>query len=464
MKKILIFTLTIAALLGLIKVATIIPFTRMGADDFAFSVTGFQHGVLKAQLFWYLGITGRVTTNFLQTVFGMFSSENGLTGWYTVLTLALLSGSLFIFFKNLFKSKLGFWLTILVSVLFMVSYYLITPDKTESWYWMTGSITYLWPTFLGLGAVGFALADKQNIGNRAGAFLLALLAGSGNETFGVMFLSVLVLLLLYFRLIKSKLFNNFLVVFAGAAISFAVMFFAPGNTNRLAGGGSDEMSLVGTVFYSLQKGPALLFSIVGNNIVYLLSLLTSLSAFFAMQNIAIEATDDKEELLKKLFFILAIPVLMSVLFMLPGYKALGRVPPSRTEVNLAFVVILSLIFGAMYLGQIIGKLNLSKYFTYKASVAIIALVFLLSATNAFTKTVAEDIYIAKNYSVAFDELFSQLKSESMKGNDQVVIVKPLPESGLIHSQKLTNDTTHWANSYWSVFFKLKGIKIEDVEN
>jgi len=40
----------------------------------------------------------------------------------------------------------------------------------------------------------------------------------------------------------------------------------------------------------------------------------------------VDATDDKDKLLRKIFLVLTIPVFISIVFMIPGYKALEECP------------------------------------------------------------------------------------------------------------------------------------------
>jgi hypothetical protein len=481
MKKVMIFAFLTVAVLGIIKIVSIALFDRMSADDFSYTAVAFTHGVFKAQLIWYNSFTGKFINNFLVTVFGMLSSANGSTTLYFFITLALLFSAILIFLKKIVGSRMNFFYTLLLSALFLVSYYLITPNKNESWYWLSGAVEYLWPTIFALVAIGFSLEKRQNLPVRLALFLLGFLIGGGSEVNGTIFVVGIFfsLLLIAFKNFfemrdrnlgrflgilfnQNALFGNLLFAFAGAAASFSIMFFAPGNVIRIKGPGSDEMSIAGAVFYSLQKGPELLLSMVKENAVYLGSLTVILSAFFYQQKVIIDSEEsDEKQILKKIFFILVIPLFLSFFYMLPGYKALGRVLPDRAEINLSFVILLSLLFTALYIAKLFEKFNLSKYFIYNVTITFIAMIFFISSVAQFTGTVAEDVYITKNYSDSFDRMFNQLKEVSKTNKDQVVIVEAFPESGLIHSEKLNSDPGHWANKPISNFFGLKGIKVEE---
>lgn len=459
MKKILIFVFLTAVVFGLIKIISIAPFDRMAADDFSYTTLAVNQGILKAQVLWYTTFTGKFINNFLVTIFGMMSSGSGSTLIYFMITLLSLFSALLIFFKKNKGLNLGIIYSVLFSLLFLVSYYFITPDKRESWYWLSGSVEYLWPTIFAIIAFAFAFEKKQTTGGRVISFVMAFLVGAGSEVVATLLLGGLFLPLVYLAITKNKLFSRLVIIFLGASLSFLIMFLAPGNAIRIKGPGSDEMSIVGAIFYSLQKGPALTLTIIRNNFLFLSSLLISLSVFFSFFGSKLDEYFVKEKIVEKIFLILVAPFFLSIIYMLPGYKALGRVLPSRAEIDLSFIILICVFYAAFYLSRI----KIEKHFIIDKLIFITALGFFISSFLGFTKTIAEDIYIAKNYSGAFDSMFSKLKAAAAENKDQIVLVNSLPESGLIHSEKLNADSGHWANKPISDFFGLDGIKIEELK-
>jgi hypothetical protein len=447
----------------------------MSADDFSYTTVAVTQGVLKAQVAWYTSFTGKFINNFLVTIFGIMSSRNGSTLLYFLITLTALFSTVFIFFKKNKELGLGVIYSVLFSLLFLVSYYFITPDKNESWYWLAGSVEYLWPTIFVVLTFAFAFEKGPTLVGRVLSFVLAFLVGGGSEVAGTLLLGGLSLPLVYLAVSefinkkesslsgylrnlfdKDKLFSRLFVVFVGASLSFLIMFLAPGNGIRIKGPGSDEMSIAGAIFYSLQKGPALTLTILKNNFLFLSSLFVTLTAFFGYFGDKLEESLAKEKALGKVFFVLIAPFFISFIYLLPGYKALGRALPSRAEIDLSFIIIVSLFYAAYYLSRI----NIEKRYVFDKLVFVATLVFFVSSFLGFSKTVAEDIYVAKNYSDAFGVMFSRLKIASAENKNQIVIVDALPESGLIHSEKLTSDPGHWANQPISNFFGLKGITIK----
>lgn len=481
MKKYLTFSFLTAAFLGMLKILSIVPFDRMSADDFNYTTLAVSKGLLQAQISWYVTFTGKFTTNFLVSVFGILSSGNGKTSVYFIITLLAVLGAFYYFFKNLSRSQINRFFLIILSLVLVSAYYLITPDKNESWYWLSGSVAYLWATILGLYAISVLLSKEFSKKHYILSFLLTFFAVGNDEAFGFLTLCFLFIVLLFLFIknylenrkeslfkVKVLLFNNLLfkkilIVFLAAVFSFAIIFVAPGNAKRLDSPASSPMSLFGAVLYSIQTGPSLIYAIYKHNVIFLTSLVFVLSSFFAIEGLfKSKNLPSRESLLRKIFFAIVIPVLLSIIFILPGYRALGRVLPSRAEVLLAFVVLMSAITVSYYLAQLILATEFNKKFHFKIFVFGSSLIFFASSLGLIS-TLASDVYIAKNYSQAFDNMFIQLTNVSKDKKDQIIQVPELPESGLIHSEKLTTDPNHWANKPISNFFGLKGITILENE-
>lgn len=465
MKKFITFVLSTVSALGFMKILSIVPFTRMCADDFTFTKRATIVGIWKTQIDWYLELTGRFVRNAMLIFFGLISSMNGTVIIYNLFTFLMLFVSLFFLFRNMVRNKVGYLSIVLLASLSFITFYLITPYKDESWYWMSGSVTYLWPTIFCIGAVSVLISKSKSLTSVFLAFLLGFLTGP-NEFMGPIFGAVLATLIiksLYkngWKIPKNNpYFHNLCAVTAGVGISFLIMFLAPGNYVRMRGPDSSEMSLFATIVYSIQTGPKMILSTFSNNAMYLIAFFATLAFYFSViRPKGGEVAQSISNIFSNVFYMLCAPFFLSFLYLLPGYRSLSRIPPGRADVILVFVILMSLIFSAYELSKIFIKLDLNKYTAFKVFGYVFAFALFIGGFH-FTNTFAWDVYIAKNYSDSFDKLFSQLTS--VKGvKDKIIMVEPLPESGLVHSEKLNTDYTNWANGPYSGFFELKGIAIE----
>src|SRR3989339_670231 len=368
MKKYAWFSMSVLALMGFLKIFSIIPFNRMSADDFAYGSTVFSQGFWKAQLSWYLSWSGRFTSTFLQTFFGAYSSNSGNSSLFSIITLSLL------FF----------------------------------------------------------------------VFLFTLLAVGGNETFGLMVSLILLGSLVYvFIFKKSK--KYLLIMFISSITSLLIVYLSPGNSIRAVGGGSDSMNILGSIFYSVQEGPKLLYYLIIKNIIFLSSLTAVLSYVFSQFNKRIYI--DKEKIYLNIGSILSLLVIASILYVFPAFKTLGRLPPDRSDITLMFLVLMSVFIVSWHARGIMQNKLLTLLFSF----------ILFISSFSLTSTLGGDVYIARNYSLAFDQMILKIKEASSSGKDELVVINKLPEAGLVANAQTKSDQSDWINKSIADYFKIKGI-------
>lgn len=427
MKKIVTFSLSLFSALGLLKIFSVVPFNRMAADDFGYATVVLSKGFWGAQISWYTSWTGRFTSTLLQTFFGTNMGGDGKAVLYSMITFALLLSAFAFFYSRLTNLKIVNLKVLLLSTVSFAALYLLTPNKKESWYWMAGSITYLWPIIFLLFGTSYLFVKKPNKVDYFLPFLFMFLAGGGNETFSLLSTLCFGGFLIYSLLVK-KVNKIILPVFIGATLSFAFVYFAPGNFLRSVGGGSNQMSMFGSFLYAVSTGPQYLYSMVWNNIVFILPLLFCLAYLFSVlsmgQNVNIV------ESLKKIFYLSVAPIFISVIYILPSFRVLGRVPPDRSDITMAFVLSSGIIAVSFYLGQILSLVK------NKDLILFLAAIILLGSSFTITSTLASDIYIAKNYSSTFDKVIMEVKDAAKSKKKGIIIVDKLPDSGLIGSADL----------------------------
>ena len=435
MKKFIWFCLGFFCLMGLLKVFSIIPFNRMSADDFSYGSTVLSQGFWQAQKAWYLSWSGRFVSTFLQTALGAALGASGKVYLYSLVTFSVFVWASFLFFRR-FAGLTG-KAALAASAAFFVVLYQITPNKMESFYWLSGSITYLWPVIFTL----FALSAKGSFGT----FVFAFLAGGGNEAFSLVALVSYFCLSVYFLLNARKLDVRWLSLFVGTLASFLFVFFSPGNALRAQGAASDPMNLFGAFAYSLSEGPVILYGLVSKSVVFLVPFGIVLSFIFS-QGRQRKKQDTQTEI-GKVFWALTLPILISVVYVFAAFKNLGRIPPDRSDITLAFVVLLAVVYVSFILSSFIGK--------FKLWVPAFAF-FLFLSSFAVVSGLGADVYIAREYSSAFDKTIEQIKETKDKGGDYAV-VDVLPESGLVPNAQIKGYDDHWINMSISEFFGLSGI-------
>lgn len=419
MRKIVFFSLISSAILGMLKIFSIVPFNRMAADDFSYAVVAKNLGFFNSQLFWYRTWTGRFTATFLQIFFTGLTGPSGKIYLYSALTFSLLFLAFAVFFQKLLDKSFKNFTTYVLAAVCTVILYFLTPNKTESWYWLTGSATYLWPIILYLFGISFLFKQEHRLPDFFIAGILIFLSTGGNETFG--FLEVISLIWLTLR--KRNKFNLFLTT--SSIIGFAVVFLSPGNGIRANGNEGTPMNIVGSFLYSLQYGPQHLFSIISGNLYYLVPVIILFAYLFS----GFSVKENINVLFNKAFEFIVAPVFFSIFFLLPAFKILGRIPPDRTDISLAFMMVLSIIGISFYLGKIIDFAKIERSLLFKIFITSTASVLFVSSFG-FVNKLASDVYIARNYSQAYDSMIKEFTNLATKNNKKDIIVS-LPDSGLV---------------------------------
>jgi len=429
MKKITKISLSIFAGLGLLKIFSIIPFNRMAADDYSSAIMG-RLGLLGSIIATYKGFMGRFTAVLIETPFSVNLAENGKIAIYSIITFSLLFLSILLLVKRIFNlSSKNIYLYIVSSVLF-VSLYQLTPDKSESWYWLTGSVVYLWPIILFTFSYSFVFLKSYRKVDYILPVILVFFSVSCNEAFGLFVPTLLFISLWFFR--KNKLKRKLLgIMFIFSLVSFLIMYLAPGNDARKMAYGSFPMSILGSILYSLWEGPKRYLQLIMQNAYFIIPTMILMSFSYADFNLKIKKLNTQtDELIFNFFEIVILGFILSIIFMLPSFVGLGRVQPERSVLSLSFIVVAQMLMGSYYFYEIVFKKIGTKNMVGKLLIFSAGLALLISS-SVFTKTLASDLYIAKNYAVSFDTMIKNFKSISRFQDTTTEIEISLPESGMV---------------------------------
>lgn len=453
MKKIINFSLITTAFLGFLKIFSIIPFNRMAADDFGYADSVIGNGFWQAQRIWYLSWTGKFASTFFESLALLTTGSFGKVIFYSVFTFLLLFLAFVVFFERILNLKATNYIIPLLSSVSMVTLYLITPNKSESWYWLSGSIIYLWPLAFLLFGLSSLFTKNQHKFDYLVSFACIFLASAGNESVGFL-INIVLLSPVIINLVKKKSTTLILTMFIASLISYGIVYASPGNAIRAVSPGSNPMSWLGSVLYSVQTSLPHLYSIVQGNVIYLTSLLIAVAYLLSFTSIGKVRNETAENIFIKIFMFIITAIILGVFYLLPGFHTLGRFPPDRSDVTLAFVVLMAMIGISIYLARIIDLFNIRKSIFFQTLVYFVALLLFFSSFK-FTSTLASDFYIAKNYSDAYDTMIAKLKNNS--GSKKTVVISELPESGLIPPIQLQYT---WVNSSVSNYFKVSEIIVK----
>ncbi len=242
-----LFLQTFTSGLALAVYAYIGTFTRLLADDYYhLSLLQSEKNLLQISVDKYLNISNRYAT------MPIFAFEQWLgIKWVAALMIFLwLLGLswLLIEAQKSTKIKLSRWMLSSIAVILIFLSILQAPDRFQSIYWISSSVTYFFPLVffsLLLAGIFFFLRQSRSKAALLGMGLFNILAmfmfGGLSETVSAMHIAILVLILLAFwrwgaqekRIPASTLLGATLL---GALISLVVMALSPANAIRSSDG------------------------------------------------------------------------------------------------------------------------------------------------------------------------------------------------------------------------------------
>jgi len=451
MNKLVKLSLSIFGLLGLFKIFSIVPFNRMAGDDYSSAIMA-RLGLWGSIVATYKTSMGRFSAVLIETPFSSTLANNGKIIVYSLITFGLL----IISFSNLVKRITGLKINniyiYIISIALVACLYQLTPNKSESWYWLTGSVVYLWPIILFLLASSYLFVKLPSKIDYLIPIVITFLSTSFNEAFGLIVIVFLSGAFIFLRKNKEK--RNLIVsMLIASLLSFLIMYLAPGNDARKSSYGSNPMSLSGSVLYSISEGPKLYYSLVINNAMILIPLVILLSVFVFINTKKKNNEFDLDNLLFKLFITIFSGVVLSVVFMLPSFVGLGRVQPDRSEISLAFIIIVQMLSIAYLLADIVLiKVKSTNYF-YVTIVSISAIILAFSS-SVFTVSLPQDLYIAKEYSIAYDTMISRFKEISLTKNQKTEVEVSLPDHGLVAILLDPVGVYSYKNQSLSLYYKI----------
>ena len=175
----------LVAVLFLVLYFILSAYNRPAADDFYFLGAVQQKGIWNTALDAYnIWITRWSTLLFLGAIIKLFHAGQSLL-WFQIFTLAILAlGSGLVIRKMIllkYHARPGTWLTILYSLIFTTSFFLLSFSTGETWFWYTSVCMYLWPLIVFVFGVYLLLTPEIKPMYSLTLFLCFLFTGGGSE-------------------------------------------------------------------------------------------------------------------------------------------------------------------------------------------------------------------------------------------------------------------------------------------
>lgn len=425
---------------------------RLAADDFYFLKNFEDYGWWNSMtLSWNSWISRWASVLLLNSVFALYK----LTGnflFYHMIMLIVLCFAIY----RLCSYAIGFLIRRRIlrrealadianlprhsrfSVLMLISFFFLTPDIGETFFWTTSTAMYLW----GFIALCFLLAEvlkeDQSFQSFAICFLMALFTGGAAEAVSIPAI-LLVSIIIIFQLRRKSFRMTSLFSLIMLLISVGITYAGVGRAIRQ--GVLPEVSLWQTAIITMKSFLSVELFMVKQKTAWAVLLAGAWIGFMGNRSASKPLS---------LSFILKLAAwygLLMVIFLLPACYLLGEIPPQRAWILISFLNTVC-ITGA---GYVTGMYLRRSYLTLLISSA--AVIFLIAMN---LKVAVDQKSIVTEYSRAVDSRMQFLSTLADPEDPSTIILERLPASGMLTSSEIFIDTSDFRNRHLRNYFKLKG--------
>jgi len=396
-------------------------FNRFAVDDFYFigeiNTKSFTQIYSNLYYKWH----GRWTSNFLLVFFIQFYKIPLFLMLYNILTVGLL----YLGITKLLKSinefyNLGFnkktvltYSIIALSVLFFC-----TISANDTWLWYTSSIVYLWSIMAFFLGVRLFFIQQKKWFQSILFGISAIYIGGSNEP-----LTFIIILALLYLLFKKR---NILLSSMGLGLitsAFLINYLSPGTLNRDSI--TPNLGLIDLVLYTGYSSVKFFFFSIHKTFIPALFLGFSFYLLGKKATLTIASFNPIKSLVQNIKLIVGVVIFNQLIVV----YALGGLSPDRSGIASSIVITILLIRYLFLLG------NHHKEKQNKLNIILILNVVVLIVFNAYYTNVHY------NYAKAFDERTAYI----FYSKNEIIKIKPLPNSGYIYSSEITADANHFKN-------------------
>jgi hypothetical protein len=428
---------------------------RLASDDFLLIWDVRNKGVCESVRSMYMDWSGRYSATFLLTIFYKCFGLHDLYYSYFPLLSAMAAGTGCYFlitnitaFSNVQLSALQ---RIFLGASFTMLLFFLSVNIGETWFWFCAQGYYLWSIVAFIWGLALITNPKNPLLSTIGAACCFIFVGGASELFAMMLL-ICCFIFIMVRIKKAENFKKFLAstrdkkllissLFLGLAFFF--LLIAPGNYLRAA------------LFPERHFFTALLISAKSMFKFFLLYLPGKLLFVFAFGMpffIAGTVINGSQIFLwltlrfRVFFFRISVLfITMMCLFFLIMSYIMMEAGPARAWFFMSFIFEVYVCILFFYAGfRKVGQLRRIK--NVSAIVGCITLLFFIS----------DQYRCVSEYSTCLDMRISYLQNLNRKlCKDTLILLDPLPPSGILYSAELSKDTNNFVNQQIRLAYDLK---------
>jgi hypothetical protein len=423
--RILFYFLGIANALSLVYFLTLGYYNRLALDDYCYFSAQNDYGFLSPFTFWYHNYQGRFAPQFLINVITkVYETVHSLLPFTTLLLLLFIWAT----YKLIRRVMpfLSFFEILNLSVL-SFSIFVINNYEFNTFYWLNASAMYFGGVLFLLFGINAILSSHRNIFTYVMLIFCAIYVGSSSETFAFIW-SVIGGMIILAQLIKIRFdvrtfltnihFKKLLLAFVFCAISFAIMFFAPGNGVRLKITAVNMHQHLPLPFHQLV--PAAIHAFQKFSVITILKLpfwiLFSLP-FLYLGNTFRDSIKLNFISFKRFMLILLCFVLFLWICLIPTVSALGELGPKRSLTDAAFYITCFIMILSFMAGM--------KIKVIRPGFVWVGMIPIILWTIMIINLLKNDIPEVKKYAQSEDKRIAYLKTMENKFVKDTLLLDPL---------------------------------------
>lgn len=415
---------------GLIQFGLIGWNSRYIHDDYAFQVV-FRKGYLPVLLLYYQRLIGRfseLTLAYLVSnmtpYFARVLPILSLTAFWVCLSIVFSQVKDYL---SLNMTKIICWsASTIVSIVFL----LLIPNFTQSFYWMTGNLTYYTPfVFLILNIICLiAFIKYQSYALGIILLLISIFSTGFTEPLSIALVVLMCLTNFLFRkpLIKRpKLKRSLLVLFTGWMIGTIILLASPGNLARARNYPSTSFDFYQIIARSISLPADFLSQQLIDNAHVVLALIISFLIIGKTISIQMSYSDWMRS-----FAIISTAFIST--FAISG--VVGELATRALTSSAFFLVVLCVLIG-LFGGQIFR----TKQPNFNGIVSMVLLISTLTLSIEAWKMYSHNKNELTDFSQTWDQIHNELETQKLEGVTQAIVNQPtidrylLPDLGGIES-------------------------------
>ncbi|RIA10270.1 hypothetical protein OE09_2125 [Flavobacteriaceae bacterium MAR_2010_72] len=434
-----------------IGILTILPFLILSifnhpsADDYIYHYISDEFGFVEAQVYWYNNWTSRYLASAVLSIKMLVSGDFVI---YKLIPIGLLVSffcSLVYLLSSLFKTN-GLRYACFLAFYVLILYLFQMPNVSEGFYWLPGSISYIFPSILSLILFThlIKLVYKRNRLSLGMSILMCFLIIGSSETSMIILDCLITIVLGYRYFIERKVNTQILMVFITCVLLSVFVLLSPGNAIRALGYTRDNHQFFEAFFNSLLA----LKTYVGVWLPFLL-----LFTMFVLKGIS---SDDILKL--SVFHVHPLISFIVVVFItafgfFPSYWAQGSIgPPTRTINVMYFYFIIGFVYFVFTLIYYYKKKNVSivLYPNWVRYTLLIMVLLELGHYNnirfAYTDLLGGKAY---NYDKSLKMRYEAIKNSN---HDTIWVprLKYIPKT--IYHDDISTDRLDWKNTSYDDYY------------